>query len=664
MGGISDLAEHYRSNHIANFDRAVDDIGFDAVDEFAYEQGADYALLRDATLESSAIKTGLQTDSLQAAMDNFAHALDKSAIAKSTGLPVRTPSSQYKGFIAEEWHKHTLKINALSEGIPDYMLGVYTNGNLPNGEALSRIDMHVDITVFTRENPWCQPMRQSDWQSKMHDKASAYLRDFDSAQYADVNFVGGAGQGVNDTVKASVCGKVVSSDPITSEEATVMADGAKAQSTRAYAKRQEKLDGLHSVELQRTVKAGAAAGFIFSAVSEVIRLLRLVRNKKLSKDEFIESVKTVLLGTADGAVRAGAINEAVFYFGRVLGKDLGTGCAGTVPVMASASFAVDFAEDLYRCFVEGAIDADDLLCNMVDNVFLSLVSYGGSWAIGQLGKQVLLGSARGAAAAGAAIGSPLGPLGTVVGSIVGGIIIGKCGQAFVSMADKDAVVAYNSLIEEIDSHIEFEGCERIYYFADAMSSLSDFRLSFKNLLPCYNLISDLKEYNLHRKAISSVEAQLRSAVDSLEEQKRDALRVLRVSHETRLYELRRSCAEQSAVMQSGYRKAMNTYVANSFAQFVDVYEITACVAAELRAELSERETKHSYVLAYMRHRNEINAELNDLLGNLLESDDDKATLGPLLERVQWFMGQDRLLVGRQYLSLQAALAFVEGDGES
>lgn len=48
-------------------------------------------------------------------MDNYAYELNKSAIAKSTGLPVRTPSDQYKGFAAEEYFKETLKINALAK---------------------------------------------------------------------------------------------------------------------------------------------------------------------------------------------------------------------------------------------------------------------------------------------------------------------------------------------------------------------------------------------------------------------------------------------------------------------------------------------------------------------------------------------------------------------
>lgn len=614
-------------------------------------------------LAGSASHTATQTDSLQSAMDNFARAMDESAIAKSTGLPVRTPSTQYKGFIAEEYFKHTLKINALAEGVPDYALGVYTNGSLPDGETLSRIDIHVDISVFTRKFPWCRPMRESDWQSKMHNKDSAYLKDLENMQYADVNFVGGAGQGVNDTVKMSVRGKAISSDPITTEEATAMADEAKVQASRPYAKWQEKLDDLHSFEFKRAVKAGAATGFILSAISEVIRLLRLAKNNKLTKGEFIESVRNVLFGTADGAVRAGAINEAVFYFSRVLGKDVGAGSAANVPIMVGANFAVDFAEDLYRCFIEGTIDADDLLSNMVENAFLSSVSYGGSWAVGQIGKQLLLGSARGAAATGAAIGSPLGPIGTVVGSIVGGLIIGRCGHALVDTAVKDAVNAYNDLIDEIDSHIELEGCERIYYFANTMSSLSDFRLSFKDLLPCCNLISDFKEYNLHRKAMRSVEEQLHSAVDSLDEQKNSALRELRASHEERVHELRRSFVEQSEAMRSGYRDVMNTYLANSFAQYVDVYEVTACATADLRAELSERETEHSYVLAYMGHCNEINSELNNLLNDLLKSDGGDRALEPLLERLQWFMGQDELLVGRQFLSFQAALALVGGEAE-
>ena len=110
---------------------------------------------------------GLQTTALQEAMINFAQSLNESAIAKSTGLPVRTPSASYKGFAAEEYFKQTLKINALAKGIPVWILGAYTIGVLPDGTTLSGIDQQVDITVFTREYPWSPPERTIDYQSKI-----------------------------------------------------------------------------------------------------------------------------------------------------------------------------------------------------------------------------------------------------------------------------------------------------------------------------------------------------------------------------------------------------------------------------------------------------------------------------------------------------------------
>lgn len=76
-------------------------------------------LFRDTSSGVNAMLAGIQTESLQTVMDGYAQSLNQSAIAKSTGAPVRTPSSAYKGFAAEEYFKQTLKINALAEGIPD-----------------------------------------------------------------------------------------------------------------------------------------------------------------------------------------------------------------------------------------------------------------------------------------------------------------------------------------------------------------------------------------------------------------------------------------------------------------------------------------------------------------------------------------------------------------
>jgi len=507
-------------------------------------------------------------------------------------------------------------------------------------------------------------MRESEWQAKIHNKAADYTRDLANKQYERVQFVGGEGQGVNDTVKANVGGKTVESDAISPERATIMADDAKAQRTEAYPKRQEKLAELHSHELTNAIKKGAATGFIYSTIREFATLLKNADN--LSKEAFLQSAENILIGTAEGGVRAGAINESVYLFGRALGREVTSSSLEAVPVMAATNVAVDFAKDLYKCFVAYEIDTDDLLCNTVENAFSSVASFGGGWLTAQVGGRVvaqnaaLLATAKDAAATGAAIGSPLGPIGSVVGSVVGGLLIGTCASSIIGVAERDGEKAYCALVEEIDSRIELEGCEKIYYFADAMSSLSDFKLSFKDLLPCYNLISDLKEYNLHKKAIRAIEEQLETGLEGLDAKAQAVLRDDERRHRKRLAEIRASFADQRGSLADEYQEAMETYIANSYAQYASTYEVVARSADYLRDELAHRKTEHSYVLSYMRSRNEINAELNDILSELNSDEEDRRMLYPFIKRLDSFIKQDRLLVGRQYVSYDLILALVDG----
>ena len=180
----------------------------------------------------------------------------------------------------------------------------------------------------------------------------------------------------------------------------------------------------------------------------------------------------------------------------MIGKEVAANSLEAIPAMSLANVAVDFAKDLYKCFVKNTIDTDDLLCNSVNNVFTSIAGFGGAWAFGQLGGHIagqltsqsfsqgvsMMAAAKSSAATGAAIGSSFGPIGTIVGSVVGGIVIGLGANAIISTANKDAYNAFTTCINNINSHIELSGCEKLYYFADSMSNISDFRLSFKDLL--------------------------------------------------------------------------------------------------------------------------------------------------------------------------------------
>jgi len=606
--------------------------------------------LRGASAGGNAAQAGLQTQSLQEAINNYAQSLNQSAIAKSTGLPVKIRSAQYKGFAAEEYFKQTLKINALAKGTPDWQIGAYTKGTLPDGTTLSGIDMETDISVWTRKRPWSKPSRTVDYQSKIHNKASAYAKDISNAQYENVEFVGGSGQGVNDKVSVSIGNKNISSDAITPEGATNLADDMKAQKTPEYQKGAEKHNELNRVNLGRAVAAGAATGFILTTTKEIIEVIK--NRDSLPEDQFIKSIEHILCGTVDGAARGGAIIGSVQLLGQVCGKEIAANSLGAIPAMAVANTAVDLAKDLYRCFVTGAIDADDLLCNTVNNTFSSFAGFGGAYMGGQI---AVFATAKTAAATGAAIGSPLGPIGTIVGSVVGGIVIGLGANAIVGTANKDAQKAFIDCVSEINTHIELSGCAKLYYFADSMSSISDFRLSFKNLLPCYNLISDLKEYNLRKKAIKSIHEQLDASIANVETAKIEALRRIEEQHSRRLKELQTRFNEQREAMFDEFKESMNTYVANSYIQYIGLSNVLSGDMEDIMMILKESTSVHSSILEYARNRNYTNAQLNETLTEIMQDPESAYLLKPFVDKLSWFMQQDDLMVGRQYLSIDEAL---------
>ena len=638
------------------------EIDFNELADYSTEDENLSSVVSDASLAGAATQAGIQVKSLQFAMDNYANAMNQAAIAKSTGLPVVTPTQQYKGFAAEEYFKHTLKINALAKGEFDWKIGVYTKGQMPGGTVLSGTDMKTDLSIWTREHPWDKPMRTVDYQSKIHNKASSYAKDMNNPQYQDVQFVGGAGQGVNDTVKVNIGRKSITSDSITPEEAAELAEQMKTQSTPEYSKRQEKFDELNKVNLGRAVMAGATTGFILTTIQEVVGVIK--NSKDLSEDQFVQSIEHIMCGTVEGGVRGGAIVGSVQLFGKMLGKEVAANSIEAIPIMSTANVAVDFAKDLYKCFVTQTIDTDDLLCSTINNTFSSAAGFGGAWVGGQAFIQgmKLFTSAKAAAETGAAIGSSLGPIGTVVDSVVGGIVIGIGANSIIDVANKDASEAFNECIAEINSHIELSGVEKLYYFADSMESISEFRLSFKNLLPCYNLISDLKEYNLRKKAIKNIKNMLKDNLNKIDIEKQKELKKMETLYQNRINELKNSFAEQRLVMQDNFKESVNIDVANSYMQYIGMYEVYEGNANSLIRELEDRKVEHSSVLDYMRHRNEVNEQLKNTLHELME-DGDVDLLMPFIDKVTWFIQQDELMIGRQYISFDEALYLVDG-GES
>ena len=626
------------------------DLEFDELIED--ETSADIAVnVQNSSSGGTATKAGIQKQTLQEAMDNYAYELNKSAIAKSTGLPVRTPSDQYKGFAAEEYFKETLKINALAKG---KSLEVITQGTLPDGSTLSGIDMETDISVWKKTLSG-KSVKIADYQSKIHNNPADYAKDMTNQQYENVEFVGGSGQRVNDKVRVNLGKKEITSDSLTPEEATKLADSMKSQDAPSYDKAAEKHAELNRVNLANAVKTGAATGLIVSTTKEIISVIR--NRDNLTEDQFIDSVKNIMIGTADGGVRSGAIMGSVQLLSKVAGKEIAANSLGAIPAMVAANTAVDLAKDLYRCFVTQSIDADDLLCNTINNVYNSAAGFGGAYVGGQI---AVFATAKTAAATGATIGSTLGPVGTVIGSVIGGIVIGMGASAVVNVANKDAQTAFAASINKINSNLEASGVEKLYYFADEISSISDFKLSFKTLLPCYNLISDMKEYNLRKKAIKNIYEQMENSFSAIDDAKQQEMDKLIQFHQDRINELHDKFKEQRQIMFSDLNSSLNTYVSNSYEQYLSIASVNNIRIDDLNSEIDENSFLYNNLIYGLYYRNEVNSQLNETLRAIVEGSESKKTFKPFTEKIQWFMQQDDLLISRQYISLEESLNLIGG----
>jgi hypothetical protein len=60
----------------------------------------------------------------------------------------------------------------------------------------------------------------------------------------------------------------------------------------------------------------------------------------------------------------------------------------------------------------------------------------------------------------------------------------------------------------------------------------------------------------------------------------------------------------------------------------------------------------------MKYRNEINKQINTTLQELMQESESHEYLLPFIDKVNWFIQQDELIVGRQYISFEESMLLV------
>lgn len=638
-----------------------EDITYDSSLGSSNDKDSGATVFQNVAMNENAAKANMQSNDLRRLIAEYPEKINQSVLRKGTTIPKQASADTLKGFVFEKHAALSTEIDSVANGNPIWKVQVFTDGLLPDGTVLTGIDKSEDLVAFVKEHFWSKPVKTDSGQFKTHSNNNriAYKIEARNQNYQGQQMIGST-NAPKDLFKTSFevhlkGGKTVKSDPIDDETLKQMAEQAKKQNAPEYAHADEKIKRMNEVNMQNAIKAGAFAGLAISTIKEICTVI--AHKDELPEDQFLISVQNILCGTIEGGVRSGAIVGSMQIAEKILGRSLSAGEA--VLPMALANVAVDFSKDLYACFVTKQIDTDDLLCNTIDNTYSSVAGFGGGYIGGQAGASIFTSIAT-STKIGAALGSAAGPLGTVVGTVVGGLLIGCAVQGVIGVANKDAAKAFQESLDKINSNESFTGYDKMFYFADEMGSLSEFKLSFKCLLPCYNLISDMREYNMRKKAMNNIRAQLESNIDNLYIQKNQRLKEMESIQQQRIEALQDRFEEQEELLHSQYRKEVHNYIDACYGQFISLQMIYDQDTDKLVKAYECNVEEHNAILQYMEERIQTNERINSILDEFMELYDDRQFIMPIIYQIQFVMNQDKLLIGKQHISYEDALLFVRG----
>ena len=613
---------------------------------------------------------GLKSRSLQDCINQFPDALNRSALNKDGTVTMRNPAQQ-KGFTFEVWERETAKIDALSKGVWNFQYGVSTSGPQPDGSFLSPTDPSVDLISWKRR--WFgrqKPVVSQRAQLKMFNDEKKYDKAWSTPRYKDKQKVGAAGQGQHEMFEDDVNGIHIAAKPLTNEEATELSKKSIAQEAPSFDGAKESRATLHKNNQMMAIKYSTIINGISLTLHEIIGYIS--QKKMPSREEFKETLRTILCGSSESLVRTAIVDECVWQLGKATGKEL---FANSFAGGASATFvntALDIGEDLFRCFYLKEIDRDDLLCRAVDNSYQTFAGFTGNWAFSSLGEIINLNigayfessvsgaeiTAKMLAETTASMGAAWGPIGAIVGAYVGSIVLSYAAKRVVEISGDDAVHIVNECIMEMNENLELYGFERYCFFADGLSELSEVKLSFKGMIPGYNFIRDLKELQLRSKIIKSLIPQFDQHHDTAV-YKHEQQQLLYEWYHRQLTIIEEEFARRKELLNSEYREEIVEYVDVSYANYVKLRAAMSSPIDTLIMSLREEREYHLSAVGELKDRVIANREINAIIEELMTDPELEQYVSPFVARIRERETKD-LVSEKQYLTVEEALLFVQG----
>ncbi|MBB3695982.1 hypothetical protein KMW28_12650 [Flammeovirga yaeyamensis] len=409
--------------------------------------------------------------------NNLLHAFDQMEFRVNNP---ETPSkggdqvAKQAGFVFEEMHAGSFNINAAAEGINPEELKAWTSGE----HGLGKFHRTDDIRVGT-------PDDYDSYQAKANKDEYSTRRALSDPKYRNVKHLGPSDQIEDKTIEGFHKGTKVESDEVTLEEVRSTTGKVRNGEKYEYDKKEEKKKKLHKHNAKEHLKYSFLNNAVVHTVKEIQELIQKYKKGDLTQDDFLESLKNILLGTGVGVAKDSVFFIVCSYFGiksnHVNGMMICTSLAKKI---------CDFANG--KKTIEELVDE---LTSTVSSTGLGvLTSYSFQTLTVFISRSALLSSLAAS------------PLGSLLIILILGHIFNQIQILLLKSAKFEALKNVEQAIKHLDKYKKNPEGERSTAFSVIIetSSLKEYKFSFKDLIPMHGELQDWNEYKLKKEIIDEL----------------------------------------------------------------------------------------------------------------------------------------------------------------
>lgn len=180
--------------------------------------------------------------------------------------------------------------------------------------------------------------------------------------------------------------------------------------------------------------------------------------------------------------------------------------------------------------------------------------------------------------------------------------------------------------------------------------------SFKQVIPMYNIIGDLKEYQMRKKVLNELKSeqyqQYHQIVDSYNTTRANMMD----SYNTRCQQLQEQFIKTQNRIHQSFKQTLEQRIGHDYREFIKSYQYSYGHMSLKISELKEEQVSHKRLLNDARHIRKANTSIQNLIQSFnYENDDVKSIFNKLQDQIR----DDISLKNKQYVQNNDVLSLLK-----